>query len=260
MNPILSIIIPCFNSGEYINDCLSSILNTGFSNTEIIIVDDGSTDQKTLKLLDSLDKNIKVIRQLNKGPAGARNTGVKNSNGEILLFLDSDNMIKSNYINKALSVFDNDEIGVVYGNPEFFGDKLTEFRNFSHGNFDLDKILVGNYIDMCAFVRKKTWEDVGGFDENLLVFGFEDWEFWIRIGETKWKFHHINESLFDYRIREGSVSDQVSLIFKNEMTSYIAQKHGLLIHKRYKYYYRLHSKFSQKPILYLFKLIIKKYF
>jgi glycosyltransferase involved in cell wall biosynthesis len=258
VNTKLSIIIPCYNSGDYIKDCLSSISNSGFSNAEIIIIDDGSTDSKTLRLLDSLDKNIKVIKQKNKGPAGARNTGVKNSNGEILLFLDSDNMIKPNYINKALTVFENDKVGVVYGNPDFFGDKVTDLRNFTHGIFNLDKILVGNYIDMCAFVRKKTWEEVGGFDESLLVFGFEDWEFWIRIGQTKWLFYHINEPLFNYRIREGSVSDKVNIISKKEMTNYIVQKHALQIHDRYKYYFRLHSKFRQKPILFLFKLIIKK--
>ena len=166
-------------------------------------------------------------------------------------------MIKSNYINQALSVFENDEIGVVYGNPDFFGDKVTEIRNFSQGEFDLDKMIVGNYIDMCSFVRKKTWEEVGGFDENL--FGCEDWEFWIRVGQTNWMFYHINESLFDYRIRNDSHTTIVDSKFKLEISDYIAQKHALLIHKRYKYYYRLHAKFSQKPILFLFKLIIKKY-
>ena len=256
----ISVIIPCYNSGDYLMDAIESVFNSTYNHFEIVIIDDGSTDPKTLKLLDSLDKNIKVIKQKNKGPAGARNTGVKNSNGEILLFLDSDNMIKPNYINKALTVFENDKVGVVYGNPDFFGDKVTDLRNFTHDTFNLDKMLVGNYIDMCAFVRKKTWEEVGGFDESLLVFGFEDWEFWIRIGETKWLFQHINEPLFNYRIREGSVSDRVNIISKKEMLNYIAQKHALLIHNKYNYYYRLHSKFSQKPILFLFKLIIKKYF
>src|SRR4051812_30462131 len=99
--PVVSIIIPCYNSGKYLPEALDSISaypDKGMY--EVIIINDGSTDELTLSLLNNLQQNGEhiVLHQENKGPAAARNAGVKMAKAPYLLFLDSDNKIESNYI------------------------------------------------------------------------------------------------------------------------------------------------------------------
>lgn len=220
-------------------------------------MDDGSTDLYTLSLLDQLEKEgFQIIRQANAGPAVARNRGVLTSTGEFLLLLDSDNRIRQDYMQKALDVFKFDSrVGVVYGRPHFFGE-MNEIR-FTPGIFDLDKMLTGNYIDMCAVVRRKTWDDVDGLDENL--YGCEDWELWIKIGVTDWKLTFLDEVLFDYRVRANSHTTLVDSGPKRYIAEYIGHKHASLIYKRYKHYYRLHEKYNESPFLFFLKLCVNKY-
>ncbi|QCR22182.1 glycosyltransferase family A protein [Pontibacter sp. SGAir0037] len=205
---VISIIIPCYNSGDFLTDAIESVYNQTFTgNYTIIIVDDGSTDGTThvlLKQLQQQDQKIKIFYQENKGPAAARNRGVRASDSKYLLFLDSDNKLRPEYIYKALKVLEaNEEIGVVYGAPNFFGDSTVP--RFTPHEFDMYTMHRGNCIDMCAVVRREAWSSVGGFDENRLLIGHEDWDLWIMIGAKGWKFHYIQEVLYDYRVREGSV-------------------------------------------------------
>lgn len=224
--PVISVIIPCYNSGEYLTDAIKSVEEHPNKDLyEIVIVNDGSTDKITLHLLHELkSKSYQVINQENKGPAAARNFGVKNSIGKYLLFLDSDNLIRTEYIDKGIEILDKyNDIGVVYGNPNFFGENTGTY--FFPQEFSLKKILQSNYIDTCAVVRKIVWEEVGGFDENR-VLTQEDWDFWIRIGKTHWKFYYINEVLFDYRRRKGSQAmNSLKELEYKQLLQYVYTKH-----------------------------------
>jgi glycosyltransferase involved in cell wall biosynthesis len=250
--PLVSIVIPCYNSGAFIMDALNSIQAHNKRLKEVVIVDDGSTDLRTLELLDDLRAQGRVvISQENKGPAAARNTGVKASTGKYILFLDSDNMLLDAYIEKAAEVLDRDEsIGVVYGNPDFFGD-VTDERLFAPKAFDLTTIMLGNYIDVCAMVRRKAWKDVGGLDENRAIIGYEDWDFWIMIGTAGWRFKHINEPLFNYRIRKDSLIKQASdKNYVNEMFRYIYTKHWKIMLLNYEalfYQYEYYRADQKRP-------------
>ena len=202
----VSIIIPCYNSGAYLPDALTSISTASFHGTlEVIIVDDGSTDATTLSFLQQLDTTrYRIIYQENKGPAGARNTAVRHATGKYLFFLDSDNKIRPEYLKKGMAFLDADsKVGVAYGNVAFFG--VNDEPRFNPQPFSLPRLLVGNYIDMCAMVRRDAWEQVGGFDESRVVMGHEDWDLWLRIAAKDWKFYYIDEVLFDYRNLSNSL-------------------------------------------------------
>ena len=265
ITPVISVIIPCYNSGRYLPDALNSINNyPDKSIYEIIIVDDGSSDELTLALLDSLRKEgYKIIRQQNGGPAAARNTGVKSSNGKYLLFLDSDNKVRNDYITKGIEILNTyEDVGVVYGNVIFFGESAKP--RFATQHFDMFKLLGENYIDICSVVRRKVWEDVGGLDENRDIMGYEDWEFWISVASHGWKFQYVNEILYEYRVRTDSLfiqaSDQESSM---KMLQYVygkhlnlfAQHHSELYHK-YLYY----QNDRKKPLRSFIKYIYYKYF
>ncbi len=225
----VSIVIPYYNSGLYINEALQSIkLCPNPSIYEVIIVNDGTKDPYSLAQLELLEKQGYTIHhQTNKGPAGARNTGIRHALAEYILLLDSDNKIRPEYITMGIRILDeNPDVGVVYGNPHFFGE-VGEERFGKAEPFDITRMIVDNYIDNCSVIRKKVWEEVGGFDEARVLFGLEDWEFWLRVGQTQWKFQPVDEVLFDYRIRKGSMITQVTERHR-EALRYIHTKHQSL--------------------------------
>jgi glycosyltransferase involved in cell wall biosynthesis len=260
----VSVIIPCYNSGEYLMEAVNSAKAYNDSNYEIIIVDDGSTDPTTVELLSRLNNGVcRVFHQENQGPAAARNAGVRESQGEFLLFLDSDNRIRPSYIPRALEILrSNAKIGVVYANPSFFGD--STIPRFQPQPFDLGSILFGNYIDMCAVVRKRAWEDGNGFDENRILIGHEDWDFWINLGLKGWGFYYIDDVLFDYRIRENSLLNHARDSRRFEETkSYICNKYATPMLKHYRKYYNQYLMFRNQPVrsflkYFYFKYILRK--
>ncbi|MEJ8756642.1 glycosyltransferase family A protein [Pontibacter sp. H259] len=231
MLPKASIIIPCYNSGSFLPDAIESIkLCSNKNKYEVVIVNDGSTDLETLELLDKLAaEGYTVLHQENQGPAAARNTGVKYAKSKYIFFLDSDNKVRPDYIEKGIKILeDNPDTGIVYGNPSFFGDSLE--ARFCPYEFNLDKLLLENYIDMCSLIRKRVWEEVGGLDENHIIIGHEDWDFWIRAATAGWKFYYINETLYDYRIRNNSlVMGAVQNESHQQMLSYFYGKHYRLL-------------------------------
>lgn len=235
MSPLISVIIPCYNSGEYLPDAVESVKkHRNAASIEIIIINDGSTDEKTLALLNKFGdtEGIRIYNIPNSGPATARNIGAKAAKSDYLLFLDSDNKIVPKYIDKSIEILKkNENVGVVYGNPEFFGE-VGDFYFFPK-EFDMASLLITNYIDTCAVLRKKVWEEIDGFDENRNLTQ-EDWDFWIRVGKTNWKFYYINEVLFYYRVRKNShVSVTHNNIEKKKLLKYIYLKHSDLFIDNY---------------------------
>jgi len=244
-----------------LKEAIQSAKAAAYKDVEIVIVDDGSTDEATRACLQELESDgIRVIYQENKGPAAARNTGVIHSKGEYLLFLDSDNMIKPEYPSLALKVLEeHPEVGVVYANPVFFG-AANEAERFTVEPFNLDRLLIGNHVDMCSVVRRQAWDDVGGFDDQrTLLPGCEDWEFWIRVARKGWRFHLLHQELFYYRVRENSITTTVFGDTQKQIINYVTSKHHDIIFARYKYYARLYRKIQQKPFLFFLKFIYSKY-
>ncbi|MEJ7737942.1 MAG: glycosyltransferase family A protein [Chitinophagaceae bacterium] len=265
MKPLVSIIIPCYNSGKYLPDAIRSVHEHPDKTIhKIIIVDDGSTDEQTLLLLNQLAaEGITVIHQENRGPAAARNTGVMHAQTKYLLFLDSDNKIRYTYIDKGIDILDkHKDVGVVHGNAAFFG--TANKPRFSSRPFDMTTMLFSNYIDVCSVIRKKVWEDAGKFDEKRILFGHEDWDFWLRVADTGWKFHYVNEELFDYRVRENSLLIQSSGSDNiRQMMHYVYSKNMDIVMKEYRALYRekmLYQKDKERPLRSFAKFMYRKYF
>ena len=204
-----SIIIPCYNHGHYLKEALDSALHSDFNDYEVIVVDDGSTDEDTLSIIEELKsqlrdrQNVIFIRQENQGLAGARNNGIRAAKGEYILPLDADNRIRPHYLRKATEVLDNNPaIGVVYAYAKFIGER-DGFWEFPA--FDARRLLLENFVEACSVLRKSVWEDCGGYDPDMGIMGYEDWDLWIGAMEKGWKFHLLTEPLFDYRFRKDSM-------------------------------------------------------
>ena len=201
--PLVSIICPCYNVAEFLSQTLDSVMAQSYDAWECIIVDDGSSDETAQIATEysSKDNRFKYVYQENKGLAGARNTGVKNSSGKYILPLDGDDLIDGSYISKAVEALENDdELKLVYSLARFFGAKsaIWRLRNYSYS-----KLLLGNIIFCSCVYRRSDYDRVQGYDENLPV--YEDWDFLIRMLYSEGKVFRIPEIMFFYRTRQGSL-------------------------------------------------------
>jgi len=217
MNPRISIIIPCYNHGQYVREAISSVEKcTDKHLYEMIIVNDGSTDPFTIEEMERLAHDgYQVINQVNQGLGRTRNNGIRAAKGDYILPLDSDNRIRPEYIYESIKILDaHPEIAMVYGDAEFFGDKS---KRHVVGEFNLQNMMVENQIDACAVYRKSVWEAVGGYDEKMPIMGYEDWDMWMNMTFKHYKFHYVPEILFDYRVLGNSMLRSISISNKKRL-------------------------------------------
>jgi len=187
----VSIIIPTYNYGHFLVKCIDSVLNQTYSNIEIILVDDGSTDN-TNEIIHTKYKNkVKYIYQENKGASVARNKGIDIARGEYLSFLDADDFFIPTSIEDRLNILQNNkEIGWVYSKWQYVDtegniiEKASQNASFAYnkrlrGNIFIN-MLSGTLINTSAVLIKRSCvEDAGGFDERLPA--FQDYDFWLRV-------------------------------------------------------------------------------
>ena len=225
----ISVVIPCYNHGKFLGDAVDSVLQSDFKDYEIIIVNDGSTDPLTLRVFRDLDQRfsdnqtVTILQQENLGLSSARNAGIHRAAGEYILPLDADNKIRPHYLRKAVEVLDqNSDVGIVYAYANLFGEKKGVW---TFPVFDARKLLIENFVEACSVFRKKIWEECNGYDPAMVI-GYEDWDFWICAMEKGWKFHLIQEVLFDYRVRKNSMASGCNIPENHrQVIKYICEKH-----------------------------------
>lgn len=221
----ISIIIPCYNHGLYIQDALDSVSECKDIDYEVIIIDDGSTEIDTIEKLNQLkSQGYQVITQPNLGPASARNVGISAAIGKYILTLDADNKVHPNYIKKAIKEMESGSYDIVYGKPIFIGENIIE-RRFKVRAFDGGDLFINNYIDTCAIFKKEVWTILGGYDEELPHYGNEDWEFWLHAFTRGLKFKFLNEDLYYYRILSTSILSKGVTDIHTKNHDYIVKKH-----------------------------------
>jgi glycosyltransferase involved in cell wall biosynthesis len=198
--PIVSVVIPCYNYARYLSEAVTSVLRQTLQDFEIIIVNDGSIDNSleiAEKLIaDNPDHSIRLINQKNSGqPAISRNNGIRVSRGRYIICLDADDMITPTMLQECLHVLEsNPEIAIAYTNRlDFDGVEGV----VQAGEYDFSRLIHANHISYCALYRREVWERVGGYREN--VKGVEDWDFWIAAGALGFYGKRIPLPLFKYR-------------------------------------------------------------
>lgn len=200
--PKVSVVITCFNLGAYLEEALASVPQR--PDVEVIVVDDGSTDPGTVRVLDGLDpQRCTMVRQSNMGLAKARNNGIRLAKGAYYIPLDADNRLRPEMVEQGIAVLDaRPEVDIVYGDAQYFGERDARW---TVGPFDLALMIERNRIDACAVVRRTLWERLGGYDERMPVMGYEDWDLWLRSAVAGARFHYEPIIFFDYRVRGGSM-------------------------------------------------------
>lgn len=196
--PFISIIIPCYNHGHFVDDAVDSLLRQTWQDFEIIIVNDGSTDEETNRILESYQRPKTRVLNLekNSGLPAARNAGIQEARGKYICCLDADDKLQETYLEKALIVMEiNAGISFVWSWTQVFG---SESRVWYAPQFDPERMLFYNLLNPPGVFRRTAWEKVGGFYE-VMRDGFEDWEFWVRLTGHGFRGHRISEKLIQYR-------------------------------------------------------------
>jgi glycosyltransferase involved in cell wall biosynthesis len=197
--PAVSVIITCYNYARFLPEAVASVVAQRAGGWELIIVDDGSTDE-TLAAAQRLraqhaGRPIRLFSRPNGGISAARNCGARHARAEALLFLDADDLIAPELLERALPVLRaRPEVGFVYSGLQRFGEDWSYWPSVP---FSLAHLLLDNYVPPPALLRRAAWRDAGGFDERLPF--FEDWDFWLRLAADGWLGHHIAAPLCFYR-------------------------------------------------------------
>lgn len=236
ITPLVSIVIPYFNGGEFVRETVVSAISQSYKNIEIIIVDDGSTEEESIRIFDQLEHPIlRKIRTKNQGLSMARNTGISLANGDFILPLDCDDLISNTYVQCAIEEFEsNENLGIVYSHASFFGavNKYWELPEYDKVNF-----LTSNCIFCSALFRRSDWKEVGGYKSDM-IYGMEDYDFWLSLVGKGREVLRLPEVHFFYRKHGNSMISNLTQekihysynkIFERHKKLYLENLIGLVI-------------------------------
>ncbi len=202
--PTVTVVIPCFNQGRFLPEALASVRAQTHPQVKCVIVDDGSTQAETLRVLRELERDgLTVLRQSNLGLAAARNAGVRASRTEFFVPLDADDRLHPRFIEFLLPPLRRDRsLGFAYSHVRFFG---AENRTWACRPYDPARLVFQNLGAATALVRREAFESVGGYATDMTE-GYEDWDFWLALLEAGWRGVLVPRPLFYYRRHAGGDS------------------------------------------------------
>ncbi len=222
MKPSVSVIIPAYNSSKFIEQTVDSVLAQTYKNYEIIVIDDGSTDDTKRILQPYINKKqIRYIYQENKKQAAAKNTGFKHAKGELIAFLDHDDLWHFKKLELQIPLFNDEKVGLVYGGVveyDFNNNKVigkTNFEDFYKGHI-FDKLFEYNFIpSSTTIIRKKCLEKTGGMINDL--FGVDDYYLWLMISH-EFKVDFVPKILLKWRWRDNNnMSSNLMFMLKQDI-------------------------------------------
>jgi len=199
MNDDITVVVTCFNDGQFLPEALASALEQEGGTPQLIVVDDGSTEAETLRALEQLPADARLIRQANAGTPAARNTGLRAAQSRYTILLDADDRLAPTALRRLREPLDGDpNLGFSYGLTRFFGrwEGILMLPAY-----DPYKLLYRSLVGSTALMRRELLADVGGFDPQFL--GYEDWEFWLHALAEGWRGQRVEDVTLFYR-RHGA--------------------------------------------------------
>lgn len=206
--PAVSVIIPTYNSAQFLGQAIQSVLDQSFKDFELLVVDDGSTDNTHQVVQSIVDARIRYLQQANAGVSGARNTGIAASHGAYIVFLDADDLLRSQALQVMVRALELDSCGQLVAGGYLEVDKenrpLRVVRPWQR-NQDLS---FENWLTSCPFiigaimVRRECLDRVGGFDTSLER--CEDWDLWLHLARSGCRMMWVEELIVRYRVYPGT--------------------------------------------------------
>lgn len=215
---LLSVVIPYYNLGKTLPDTVKSIKESEYKNYEIIIVNDGSTDQESIEILKEYenDEKIRIVNIDNKGLANARNVGAEAAKGEFLAFIDADDKVDKTFYKKAIDILHQySNVSYVYSWVQYFEGSTAVWPTF---NIHIPYLLCANMLAAYSVIRKNDFLNFGK-NRIEMEYGMEDYDGWVSLAEHGCLGVSIPEKLNLYRVRKDSMSRQ----FNKKMRIYLYQ-------------------------------------
>jgi glycosyltransferase involved in cell wall biosynthesis len=209
--PIVSVIVPAYNTAPYIAETLQSVFAQTFTDFEVIVVNDGSPDTPALEVaLAPFRDRIRYIVQENRGLSAARNAGLAVAHGELVALLDSDDVWEPDYLDHQLKVMREEDFDVVYPNATNFGDPMRTGRKFMDAHPSTGPVTIESLVTqqcnvmVSVLARRDVLVAAGRFDESLR--SSEDFDMWLRVIAGGWTIGYHRRSLVGSRLRRDSLS------------------------------------------------------
>lgn len=227
--PKVSVVIPVYNDGKYLYDAIQSVVRQNYRNYEIIVVDDGSDDAKTHRVLKEIKSpGVHVFLKKHEGVSAARNFAINKASGEYILPLDADDLLGQWFMERAAKILtSHPEIKVVSGDIEMFGLR-TGIKRLPE--YSLEMLLGQNTMAVTSMFRKSDFLKTPGFNENMQD-GFEDWDFWLSMMENDGGVYKLDTVAVRYRIKKKSRNYSLSRSQMKRLRKQIYENHKPLYAK-----------------------------
>ena len=217
---LISVVIPCYNSGATLAQTVASVKAQTWTNLEIIVVDDGSTEPNTCAVLAALE-GATVASQPNSGLPAARNAGFRAARGEYVLPLDADDWLEPTALEEMMQVLKSSaHASFVFCDLQLEGEASGVLQK--HYNFFEQLSL--NQLPYCLLMPKRLWTEAGGYDESMRQ-GYEDWEFNIRLGTLGYYGQRVAQPLFHYRVSSSGMLISKSNRLHGRLWSEVQARH-----------------------------------
>lgn len=219
----VSIVIPCYNYGKFLSEAIESAQSQDYENIEIIVVNDGSTDD-TIEVSNKYD--VMLINTMHRSVSHARNTGISKASGKYIVCLDADDKLSHNYVSELLPLMEKYDIVGTWA--QMFGDRneILTYDKVTKVNHSM--LRYKNFVHTSAMFKKKLFKKHGGFDEQLLK-GYEDWDYWRRLALLGSTIYVLHKPLLFYR-KHGNTRNDEAKKYNKELFEYINNKdknHGI---------------------------------
>ena len=206
--PLVSIVVLCHNYGRFLPEAIESALAQDHPATEVIVVDDGSTDN-SLEVARRYEDRVRILTQDNAGLARSCNRGAREATGETFLFLSADDRLETSYVSELLRALERrPDASFAYCSARLFGaeDGVMPSRPFSA----LSLVRGRNYVNGSALTRRAAYLDAGGYPEDLPEGAFDDWDFWLTMLERANRGTYVPRPLLHWRRHEAGSKDPTS--------------------------------------------------
>lgn len=221
--PKVSVIIPCYNQGIYIEEAIESVLAQSYQDFEIIVINDGSDDAITIDILNGLKKSKTSVYHMSKsGVSAARNYGIKQCSGTFILPLDADDRIDKRMLEMSVPLLEhNSKLELITTGVQYFGEMHSQ--EFLPA-FNPKQHLLQNLFFNTSLFRKATFDKINGYDESFKE-GWEDWDLFLRMVDDISQVYTIKEYLLFYRIKTSSRNADILTEKKQRVEQQLFSKH-----------------------------------
>ena len=240
----ITVIIPCYNYAQYLSGAIESVFAQTLRPTRILVIDDGSTDDSSAVAKEYKSRGVELISKHNEGVVATKNLGIKLTNTTWTVFLDADDLLHPDYLEKLIDTANTGRYDIVYTDMEYFGARGGIHKS---GAYNFNRLLISNFIHNSSLIATHKLQAIGGY-KPVMNDGYEDWELYITLAESGASFAYMPRPALRYRQHDAITA-------RNSSAESRARKLVSTVHSLHATSYRRASRSRLRIVLILRRLI-----